>query len=110
VALSILASEASHVVGTSPLTAAVVVPFIGAVVVALVPKGRTELHRLVALLFATGTGALTLWLLAAFETGDAGFQFEVNRTWISEFGISWHLGIDGISLFPSCCPVCCSRW
>ncbi len=29
----------------------------------------------------------------------AGYQFEVNRSWISEFGISWHLGIDGISLF-----------
>ena len=23
----------------------------------------------------------------------------MNRTWIADFGISWHLGIDGISLF-----------
>ena len=52
-----------------------------------------------ALLFAVGSGAVTLWLLAAFETGDNGFQFEVKRAWISDFGISWHLGIDGISLF-----------
>jgi NADH-quinone oxidoreductase subunit M len=99
VPLSLLAAETAHSVASSPLTAAVVVPFVGAAVVALIPKGRVELHRLVALLFATGTGAVTLWLLAAFETGDAGFQFEVKRAWISEFGISWHLGIDGISLF-----------
>jgi len=90
---------ASETVATSPLTAAVVLPFIGAVVVSLIPKARTELHRLVALLFAVGTGAVTLWLLAAFETSDAGFQLEVDRTWVSDFGISWHLGIDGISLF-----------
>ena len=95
----LLASEASHEVATSPLTAAIVVPFLGAAVVALIPAARAELHRLVALLFATGTGAITLWLLADFDTHDAGFQYEVNRAWISDFGISWHLGIDGVSLF-----------
>ena len=90
---------ASETVATSPLTAAVVLPFIGAVVVSLIPKGRAELHRVVALLFAVGAGAITLWLMAAFETSDAGFQLEVDRPWVSDFGISWHLGIDGISLF-----------
>ena len=95
----LLASEASHAVATSPLTAAIVVPFLGAVVVALIPNARVELHRLVALLFATGTGAITLWLLADFQTKDAGFQYQVNREWIPELGISWHLGIDGVSLF-----------
>ena len=95
----LLASEATHDVATSPLTAAIVVPFIGAATVALIPAARAELHRLVALLFATGTGAITLWLLADFDTHEAGFQFEVNRAWISDFGISWHLGVDGVSLF-----------
>ncbi|MGH9273839.1 MAG: hypothetical protein ACRDZU_04250, partial [Acidimicrobiales bacterium] len=64
---SILASEGGHAVAWSPLTAAMVLPFIGALVVAAVPTARTELHRLVALLFATGSGAITVWLLAAFE-------------------------------------------
>jgi NADH-quinone oxidoreductase subunit M len=95
----LLASEASHQVATSPLTAAIAVPFIGAVIVALIPAARTELHRLVALLFAVGTGAITLWLLAAFDTHESGFQYEVHRSWIGDFGISWHLGIDGVSLF-----------
>jgi NADH-quinone oxidoreductase subunit M len=81
------------------LTALVLLPFVGAACVALVPRSRPELYRLIALLFSVGTGALTLYALAAFETGDGGFQFEVHRKWISEFGISWHLGIDGISLF-----------
>ncbi|MFP5256472.1 MAG: NuoM family protein [Acidimicrobiia bacterium] len=96
---SILAAEGSAAVASSPLTVAILLPFVGAAAVALVPAARAELHRVVALFFATSTGALTVWLLAAFETKDAGFQFEVDETWIADFGISWHLGIDGISLF-----------
>jgi len=96
---SILAAEGAHAVASSPLTVAVALPFIGALCVALVPAARTELHRGVALAFATITGAVTVWLLAAFEASEAGFQFEVDETWIGDFGISWHLGIDGISLF-----------
>ncbi len=81
------------------LTALVLLPAIGALVVTLVPNTRAELHRGVALLFAGGTGALAVWVLAAFDRHDAGYQFEVNRSWVSEFGIAWHVGVDGISLF-----------
>ena len=97
--LSVLASEGGSAVASSPLTSAIVLPFVGALVVALIPAARAELHRMVAVLFSAGTGAITLWLLAAFDGHDSGFQFVVDRTWIEEFGISWHLGIDGISLF-----------
>ncbi len=80
------------------LTALIVIPAIGAVVVALIPRTRPDIVRLVALLFSGAAGAMTLWLLAQFET-DASFQFVENDTWIESFGISWHLGLDGISLF-----------
>jgi NADH-quinone oxidoreductase subunit M len=97
---STLATEAASAsVASSPLTVAIVLPFLGALIVSLIPKGRAELHRLVALVFSAGTGALTVWLLCAFDRHDSGFQFVVNRHWITDFGISWHLGIDGISLF-----------
>jgi NADH:ubiquinone oxidoreductase subunit 4 (subunit M) len=87
-------------VATTPLlTAAIVLPFIGALAVALVPRSRTELFRPVALLFAGATGALTVWMMAAFDVGEPGFQFVTDRTWIEELGISWHVGVDGISLF-----------
>ena len=66
--MSVLAAEASHSVASSPLTAAIVLPFVGALAVACIPRARVELHRLVALLFAAGTGAITVWLLAAFDT------------------------------------------
>jgi NADH:ubiquinone oxidoreductase subunit 4 (subunit M) len=81
------------------LTALVVIPAIGALAVALLPKRRAELPRLVALMFSGIAGALAVYVLAAFEKGADGYQFEVDKTWIADFGISWHLGIDGISLF-----------
>ncbi|MDZ7674433.1 MAG: NADH-quinone oxidoreductase subunit M [Acidimicrobiales bacterium] len=86
-------------IGFPLLTASILVPLAGAAVVALMPKRRAELLRLVALLFAGSTGAFTVWMLAAFDRGDSGFQFETTHTWIEEFGIQWHLGVDGISLF-----------
>jgi NADH-quinone oxidoreductase subunit M len=81
------------------ISAMVVLPAVGALVVALIPRSRSELVRGLTLLFSGATGALTLYLLASFEPGEAGYQFEVNRSWISEFGISWHVGVDGISVF-----------
>jgi NADH-quinone oxidoreductase subunit M len=85
--------------GFDVLTALIVLPALGALAVAIVPKARAELHRGVALLFTAATAALAVYVLTAFDPGDAGYQFETNRSWVSEFGITWHVGIDGISLF-----------
>jgi NADH-quinone oxidoreductase subunit M len=81
------------------LTTIVVLPVIGSALVALLPRNRPELFRPVGLFFTIATGALTLYLLAAFETADAGLQFVSKHSWIEPLGISWHLGVDGISLF-----------
>jgi NADH-quinone oxidoreductase subunit M len=85
--------------GVPVLTVMVLLPAVGALVVALMPKTRGELLRPVALLFSAAAGAFTIYVLASFETGVAGYQFETDQSWISSLGISWHLGVDGISLF-----------
>jgi NADH-quinone oxidoreductase subunit M len=92
-----LAAEGS---GSFPiLTVLVLLPAVGALLVALMSKRRPELVKLVAVLFTVGTGALSIWLLATFESGEGGYQFVSKHQWIEEWGISWHLGVDGISLF-----------
>ncbi len=85
-------------VGFPILTTLVLVPAIGAVLVALTGNRRPEIVKLVGLLAAVLTLALTIWMLAAFDSGEAGYQFVTKHTWIEEWGISWHLGVDGISL------------
>ena len=81
------------------LTALVVIPAVSALIVALLPARRPEVVRLFGLLAATLTGALSIALLVNFDRETSGFQFVSFHEWIPEFGISWHLGVDGISLF-----------
>ncbi len=89
--------------GASPsfpiLPALIATPLIGALIIALVPKSRGDLFKPIALLTSITTAAISVYLLTAFESGDAGYQFVVDQTWISRLGISFHLGVDGISLF-----------
>jgi NADH-quinone oxidoreductase subunit M len=81
------------------LSTLILLPVVGAVVVLLISPRRPEL----ALPVAVATSLVTLgaagWLLLEFRSGEAGFQFveqvDLYRTW----GVSWHLGVDGISLF-----------
>ncbi|HQV57329.1 MAG TPA: NADH-quinone oxidoreductase subunit M [Ilumatobacteraceae bacterium] len=81
------------------LSMLIFVPFVGAILTALISKRRPELVRLTALLCSAITAGLSIWLLVAFHKGEAGFQFESQHMWIKQWGISWHLGVDGISLF-----------
>ena len=81
------------------LTMLVILPVIGSIVVALLGKSRPEWMKLSALISSVTTAALSLWLLGVFKSGEAGFQFVSQHEWISQWGISWHLGVDGISLF-----------
>jgi NADH-quinone oxidoreductase subunit M len=80
------------------LTALIVVPAVGAILTLLVSKRRPEVVKLVALLASVVTGALSVWLVASFETGEGGFQFVSQHPWIEPWGISWNVGVDGISL------------
>ncbi len=99
---SLLAAIASEH-GAQPtfplLTALVVVPTFGAALVALLPKRQEGLLRLVALLFSVATLVLTVYVAIDFKSDADGFQLLQSYSWIKEFGISWKLGIDGISLW-----------
>jgi len=81
------------------LSALIYVPIVGAICVLLTKRSRPEFAKLIALLVSVTTAAMSIWLLASFDTGDDGFQFVSQHTWIKQWGIGWHLGVDGISLF-----------
>ena len=97
--MGLLAAESARSLPFPILTALVLVPLAGSILTLLASNRRPELTKLVALLTSVFTGALGLWLLASFETGEGGFQFQSTHQWIPSWGIGWHLGVDGISLF-----------
>jgi NADH-quinone oxidoreductase subunit M len=63
---------------------------------ALMP-GRTA--RTAAIAGSLVTLALSIAVLADFETGHKGLQYLTDKPWISELGIHYKLGIDGLNLF-----------
>ncbi|HUR18781.1 MAG TPA: NADH-quinone oxidoreductase subunit M [Acidimicrobiales bacterium] len=81
------------------LSVIVTLPALGAVLVALLPRSREDLIRNVGLVASLGVAVLTIILAVDFEAGVAGYQFLSEHSWIEDFGISWILGVDGISLF-----------
>ena len=97
--MSLLASGSGEVLSFPILTALVLVPLIGSIATLLTTARRPEITKFVAIFTSVVTGGMSLWLLASFETGDAGFQFVSKHQWIDSWGIGWHLGVDGISLF-----------
>jgi NADH-quinone oxidoreductase subunit M len=80
------------------LTALVFLPVAGAILVALVPKELVLAHKLVGLGMALVVFLLSLLLVRDFLP-QSGLQFEVVRNWLPSLGISYHVGIDGISLW-----------
>ena len=83
---------------SSILTLILLAPLAGAVLVALLPD-RGRLSAWLALLTTLITFGLTLHLPAHFNLHQAGFQFEVNKPWIENPSINYHVGVDGLSLW-----------
>ncbi|MEA3216495.1 MAG: NADH-quinone oxidoreductase subunit, partial [Acidimicrobiia bacterium] len=93
----LLASQGTS--GFPLLTSIIVLPAVGSLVCAMLSRRRPELIRQTAFLFSTATGAIAVWLVVNFDRHNAGFQFVEQHSWVKDYGIGWHLGIDGISLF-----------
>jgi NADH-quinone oxidoreductase subunit M len=88
------------------LTGILLAPVFGAVVILLLKKDSKEQARIIA---ATTVGValvLALGVFFGFDTdaanqaaanGQTYFAFEDHIQWVQSVGISWHLGVDGIS-------------
>lgn len=81
------------------LTILVLVPAGVAVVVAALPRHQEKAIEVVALLGTLVTLGFALAVAVRFHVGIPGYQLTDHYRWISDFGISWYLGVDGISLF-----------
>ena len=80
------------------LTILGVVPLVGALVVALLPKGRDLLAKQIALVTSLVVLALTIVMCAAFDATGDRFQFVQAYDWIPAFGVQYAVGADGIAL------------
>ena len=80
------------------LTLIVFLPTVGAALLLLFPNSRPRAAIVFALCFSILDAILALPLWIRFDLVDKGFQFRETMPWIPSLGISYALGIDGISL------------
>ena len=83
------------------LTSLVALPIAGALLLLFVSSDEKDapLVRNIALVVSILVFAETLLLWSRFNAASADFQFVERHAWIPAFGISYFVGVDGISLF-----------
>jgi NADH-quinone oxidoreductase subunit M len=80
------------------LSALILLPVAGAVLMAFLPRENERALKLLGLGVSGGLFVLSLRLVQGF-TPSAEMQFVESRSWLPDYGISYRLGIDGISLW-----------
>ena len=80
------------------LTVLGLVPLVGALLVAALPRGRDLLAKQLALVASLVVLVGTIVMCAAFEPGGDRFQFVQAHDWIPAFGVQYAVGADGIAL------------
>jgi NADH-quinone oxidoreductase subunit M len=82
------------------LTSLIALPIAGALLLLFVPGDERGdgTARAVGLIVSLLVFAETLLLWYHFNASSADFQFTERHAWIPAFGISYFIGIDGISL------------
>jgi NADH-quinone oxidoreductase subunit M len=74
------------------------IPLAGALLLLIMPRRDRE-ARWLALGVSIVAFLASLHLPVHLVRSQAGFQFEINRQWISNPNIHYHMGVDGISMW-----------
>ena len=82
----------------SILTAIFLVPLLGALLIALIPRNYRFVIRCVALLATLVAAVLAVKMFLNFQPGQPGYQFEQILPWVQSLGINWHVGVDGVNV------------
>jgi NAD(P)H-quinone oxidoreductase subunit 4 len=82
------------------LSALIWLPVLGAVLIWVLPPGKAQSRsRYIALAVTAAAFIWSIFLGFQFDPGDGAFQFQEALPWIETLGLSYRLGVDGLS-FP----------
>ena len=76
------------------LTLVTFMPLAGALLLLLFPRRDRDI-RVFALVISLLTFGLSLHLPVYFQRHAAGFQYEVDKQWITSPNIHYHMGVEG---------------
>ena len=73
-------------------------PVLGMVALLLSPRGNDSAVRGMTLGVMLLQLALTAWLYRRFDGAVPGLQFETRVPWIGDWGVHYHIGLDGLNV------------
>ena len=80
------------------LTVILLVPLCAVLLMFCLPRESNKGIKVIAALATTITLALTLYGYWAYDSSVGGMQFTEEFLWVQDLGVSYALGVDGISL------------
>ncbi|HZD55327.1 MAG TPA: NADH-quinone oxidoreductase subunit M [Anaerolineales bacterium] len=79
------------------LSVIVFTPIVTALLLLLIPGERKTEIRVTALAAAFFAVFLSAWVYFSYDAAAGGYQFVEKYNWLPVLGISYHVGVDGIS-------------
>ena len=80
------------------LTLILLAPLVGALAIVFVPREEVWTIKAVAVVSTLVSLVMSLLIFFAYDQSIGGMQFTEDILWIKDLGVSYSLGVDGISL------------
>ncbi|MTI79883.1 MAG: NADH-quinone oxidoreductase subunit M [Firmicutes bacterium] len=80
------------------LTACLLAPLLAALIIIFLPKDESKLHKIVAVIGTFVSLAISLYVFFAYDKSIGGIQFVERINWIKDLGVTYYMGVDGLSL------------
>lgn len=82
-----------------PIISAIILsPLIAVIILLFIDDARVALVRAIAVASTTISLVLSIYLLFAYDMAKGGYQFIERIEWVKSLGISYYVGVDGISI------------
>ncbi len=79
------------------LSVIIFIPIVTGMLILLIPGERKTEIRVTALAAAFFAMILSLWVYFSYDIAAGGYQFVEKYNWLPVLGISFHVGVDGMS-------------
>ena len=73
-------------------------PLISALVILAIPREQAKLIKIASIALTSAIFVYSLFYYALYDFSAGGFQLVEKYLWISDLNISYHVGVDGLSI------------
>lgn len=80
------------------LSLLVFLPLLGSLAVLFIPKKKTGAVKALSLVITAAVFIISVFVLIKFNYTNTNMQFEERFAWIPQINVTYHLGVDGLSI------------